>query len=115
MKKLLVALAISMMGLGCKVFAYGGYFDAPTAGTASFQTITQHQFEKNETLDFVNDSEEYKNKREKKEQYLDYKEGKVDIPKTYSTSETRYYSRPGSNNLEFSKDDNGRIIIRNSN
>jgi hypothetical protein len=75
----------------------------------------QYQFEKDETLDFTNNPEAYKEKREQKDRYLDYQEGKVDIPQSVKTQYNLQGSRPGTNNMQFVKDENGKIRIQGLN
>lgn len=116
MKKVLIALpAIAVFGY----LTAGSAFSAPgmEMGTSpvsrNFSTIQQYQFEKEETLDFIKDPQEYKVKREKKNKYLDYQEGKVDVSPSVQTQYQMAPSRPGSSNLQFVKDENGRIKIKN--
>lgn len=117
MKKLLIAFSAvaavgyftagSVLGIGGSGFPTG-----TDNGTRNFSQIQQYQFEKEETLDFVNEPEQYKEKREQKNKYLDYQEGKVDVLPSVQTQYNSTNSRPGSNNLQFVKDENGKIRIK---
>ena len=53
-----------------------------------------------------------KAKRENKEKFLDYQEGKVDVPQSARTQFNIQSARPGSNNMQFVKDENGKIRIK---
>ena len=67
MKKTLLGLAIlSFIGLSTNGAFAGYYYQAPNAGNMSFYPMMQRQMEQQETLDFVNHPEEYKEKRAKK-------------------------------------------------
>lgn len=116
MKKLLIALpAVAVVGYFTAGSVFGIGADFPTGtdnGTRNFSQIKQHQFEKEETLDFINEPEQYQEKRNKKNKYLDYQEGKVDIPQSVKTQYSTTNSRPGANNLQFVKDENGKIRIK---
>lgn len=95
------------------VFAVPFGFIAPTnEGSRNFTPLMQYEFEKQETLDFKNNPEEYKQRREKKEKYLDYQEGKVDVPQSVKTQYNMQNSGPGTSNLQFIKGDDGQIKIK---
>jgi hypothetical protein len=112
MKKVLLLIGVISIGMWSCAFASYDYLSAPNEANRNFSTLMQHQFEKEETLDFVNSPETYKEKRENKEKFLDYQEGKVDIPQNYRTQYYLQGSRPGSNNMQFVKDENGKIRIQ---
>lgn len=65
MKKLLVLFGIAMLLSGTEVFA-SKFEAAPNMGNLDFYPMMQRQMEQEETLDFVNKSENYKKNREKK-------------------------------------------------
>ena len=115
MKKLLLTTFVLSLTTCC-AHATFDYLTAPNATNVNFAPLTQYQFEKKEALDFVNNSEQYKEKREQKDKYLDYQEGKVDVPSTvktrYNVMDSKEYSRPGSNNMHFVKDENGKLRIK---
>lgn len=113
-KVLLVSAIVGVMCFGQTVLAASpyGYLGPQNEGNRNFSTLKQHQFEKEETLDFINHSEDYKEKREKKEKFLDYQQGKVDVPPSVQTQYNLQGSRPGSNNMQFIKDENGKIRIK---
>jgi len=112
MKKILfTAFCIGLFSLSASAKPFG--FDAGTnAGTSEFAPLMQYEFEKKETLDFKNNPENYKQRRAKKDKYLDYKQGKMDIPQDVKTQFNMQDTRPGSNNLQFIKDENGNIKIQ---
>jgi hypothetical protein len=112
MKKFLLFCGIISFGLSSTAFATYDYLSAPSEANRNFSQLMQYQFEKEETLDFVNNPETYKEKRENKEKYLDYQEGKVDVPQSVRTQYNLQGSRPGSNNMQFVKDENGKIRIQ---
>ena len=109
MKKILLLTMLFTFSFGsANAFEYLGPMNE---GNRNFATIKQHQFEKQETFDFVNNPNEYKIKREKKEEYLDYKEGK--------TTEIPEFLKPQINNtqptpapMEFTKGEDGQIRIQ---
>lgn len=116
MKKNLLLLLLAIFTIGCNCsFAAMNYYQAPNAGNMNFYPLMQHQMEKEETLDFINNPEDYKNKREAKDAQLDYQEGKTDInpyltPARVNIQSNRFQSTPSS--MEFKKDENGQIRIQ---
>jgi hypothetical protein len=88
------------------------FLGATNEGSRDFAPLMQYQFEKQETLDFSNNPEEYKQKRETKNRYLDYQEGKVDLTPDVKTQYNLNNSAPGTNNLQFIKGDDGQIRIK---
>ena len=114
MKKFL--LSISILSLLAPNAVFANYiYQTPTAGTMNFYPMMQHQMEKEETLDFVNHPEEYKQKREAKDAQLDYEQGKVQSPYFQPTrmniNANHLKSSPvvQDTNMEFTKDENGQI------
>lgn len=67
MKKILLGTGI-IFGIAAFTLSANAMpmYTAPNAGNSSFLPMMQSQMEKEETLDFVNDSENYKKKREAK-------------------------------------------------
>ena len=112
MKKILLGLVLTAFTTSCAYAGYG-YLSPTTESNRNFQPLMKHQFERQETLDFANNPEEYKEKREKKEKFLDYQQSKVEIPPAAATQYNLQGTRPGSNNLQFVKDENGKIKIQN--
>jgi hypothetical protein len=118
MKKTLLGLAIiSFIGLSTNGAFAGYYYQAPNAGNMSFYPMMQRQMEQQETLDFVNHPEEYKEKRAKKDAQLDYEEGKVNpnvnpYYKPTSFNLKQKEDLPLQKPMEFSKDENGQIRIQ---
>lgn len=91
-----------------------GYMDVPTGANRNFQPIMQQKFEKEDSLDFINNPEDYKEKRERKDAILDYQEGKTnEVPAFLKPKINVQNTRPGANNtMEFTKDENGQIRIK---
>lgn len=109
MKKILLLTgAFILTALSANAFDYLG----PTnEGNRNFATIKQHQFEKQETLDFVNNSEEYKAKREKKDAILDYQQGKTnELPANLKPQIN--VTKPANTGMEFTKGEDGQIKIQ---
>jgi len=117
MKKLLIALSAVMVAGLLNInpaSAVPGLPMGTDSGTRNVSNIQQYQFNKEETLDFVKDPEQYKTRRDKKNKYLDYQEGKVDVTPSVKHQYQTSQPRPGSNNLEFVRDENGKIRIKNA-
>lgn len=117
MKKLL--LSLTMLSLLVPNTVLANYlYQTPTAGTMNFYPMMQRQMEKEETLDFVNKPEEYKQKREAKDAQLDYEQGKIQSPYFKPTrmdiNANHLKSSPvvQDSNMEFTKDENGQIRIQ---
>lgn len=111
MKKAL--LLIVLLGFGVTgAYANYGYLTPTTEMNRNFQPLMKHQFEKEETLEFSQDPENYKEKREKKEKFIQYQQQKVDIPPAAATQYNLQNTRPGANNLQFVKDEDGKIKIQ---
>lgn len=115
MKKILFSTVaiIAICTVAGSAFAYN-YLGPTNEANRNFQPIMQHRFEKQETMDFVKDPEEYKIKRQKKDAYLDYKEGKTQkIPEfmkpKFNINSTQ---RPVQTNMEFTKGTDGQIHIQ---
>ena len=66
MKKVLLLSAMLVMG-SCGAYAINPTFTAPNASTMDFYPMMQHQMEKEVTLDYINHSEDYKERREAKD------------------------------------------------
>lgn len=115
MKKLLLGMTVFIFGIFIHNGAFAvNYYEAPNAGNMNFRPLMQYQMEKQETLDFVNKPEEYKQKRAEKNAKLDYQEGKSEInpylkPTSFGLSGVK--TQP-SQPMEFTKDENGEIRIQ---
>ena len=118
MKKILLCTMIIAF---CEVlssniaFSAMNYYQAPNAGNMNFYPMMQRQKEKEETLDFINNPEDYKKKREAKDAKLDYQEGKTDInpyltPARININANKFQTTTPS--MEFTKDENGQIKIQ---
>ena len=113
MKKILTVLTVVGLASGSAALASPFNFLTPTnEGNRNFAPLMQYEFEKQETLDFKNNPEEYKQKREKKDRFLDYQEGKMDLTPDVKTQYNLQNSAPGTSNLQFIKGDDGQIRIK---
>lgn len=123
MKKILLGLTISAFVTAMySIPAYATYYQAPNGGNMNFYPLMQHQMEKEETLDFVNDPEHYKEKREQKDAQLDYQEGKTDVNPYFKPTSFNLKGSPSqsqdqtetqtSEPMQFMKDSNGQIRIQ---
>ncbi len=116
MKRFLMTTAIlGVFAITSSGISYGvpyGYLTPTTEGTAHLAPLMQYEFEKEETLNFQNEPQKYKEKRNKKNKYLDYQEGKIDLPQDIRTQYNLQNSGPGTNNLKFIKGDDGQIKIQ---
>lgn len=116
MKKILLATTIlSIFAVISSDTAFGvpyGYLSPTSEGTSQLAPLMEYEFEKKETLDFKNNPEAYRQKREKKDKFLDYQEGKLDLPQNVRTQYYMQNSAPGTNNLKFIKGDDGQIKIQ---
>ena len=110
MKRALL-LGILLSFTSVSAYANYGYLSPTTEGNRNFQPLMKHQFEREETLDFTNHPEEYKERREKKEKLIEYQQ-KIEIPPAAATQYNLQATRPGSNNLQFIKGDDGKIKIK---
>ena len=110
MKKILTVLTVVGLASGGAALASPFNFLTPTTeGNRNFAPLMQYEFEKQETLDFKNNPEEYKQKREKKDRFLDYQEGKLDLTPDVRT---QYHYAPGTSNLQFIRGEDGQIKIK---
>ena len=113
MKKILTVLTVVGLASGGAALASPFNFLTPTnEGNRNFAPLMQYEFENQETLDFKNNPEEYKQKREKKDRFLDYQEGKMDLTPDVKTQYNLQNSAPGTSNLQFIKGDDGQIRIK---
>ena len=116
MKRFLLTTAIlGVFALTSTNVSFGvpyGYLSPTSEGTSQLAPLMEYEFEKQETLDFKNSPEQYKKKREKKNKYLDYQEGRLDLTPDVKTQYQMQNSGPGTNNLQFIKGDDGQIKIK---
>ncbi len=113
MKKLLsVSILLGLMSTGVASASPFNFLTPTNEGSRDFAPLMQYEFEKHETLDFKNNPEEYKKKREKKNKYLDYQEGKLDLTPDVKTQYQMQNSAPGTNNLRFIRGEDGQIKIQ---
>lgn len=115
MKKILSILFFMFFVSSQSVLAFSPTYSNPTASTMNFYPLMQHQMEKQETLDFANDSENYKKKRAQKDAENEYRAGNKNFNPKYGSNSSLTRFRTKSANMEFTTDSNGNIIIKDSN
>ena len=121
MKKILLGTAVAACVFTLSTsgaFAYS-YYEAPNGGNMNFYPLMQHQMEQQETLDFQNNPEGYKQKRDAK----DAASGASTVVRNNSGYNPYYtpshsntslqYTRPSS--MFFVKDESGNIKIQSIN
>lgn len=111
MKKLLgLSLGIAFILCASSVNAYTLY-EAPNAGNMNFYPMMQRQMEQEETLDFVNNPEAYKEKREAKDNGNKIRNSNFNP--NYSPNYGGTYLHPVHPvQMQFTKDANGNIRIQ---
>ena len=66
MKKIYgISFVVGFLAIGLCAYAHP-FYEAPNAGNMNFYPMMQRQMEQQETLDFANDSENYRKKRDAK-------------------------------------------------
>lgn len=116
MKKSILTALLSIL-IGAPTMAFD-YYQPPNGSNMNFYPMMQHQMEKQETLDFINNPNEYKKKREAKDAQLDQQEGKIKENPYFKPTgfEMKNSSQPpAQNNMEFTKDEDGNIRIQGLN
>ena len=115
MKKLL-SVFLFLFLLSClRVNAVSPTYSNPTAGTVDFYPLMQYQMEKEETLDFANDAENYKRKRARKDAQNEYRANNMNFNPNYSVQNNfLHIKNTNSKNMTFTTDSNGNIIIKDS-
>ena len=81
-----------------------------TEGNREFAGINRYKLERDMKKEFVENPKSVND--EYKKEYLNYNEGKVDVTPDVKTQYRM--TRPGSNNLFFFKDENGKIRIKSA-
>lgn len=109
MKKVL--LLFVLFAFGCGAYAINPTYTAPNASTLDFYPMMRRQMEKEETLDFINRPEDYKERREAKDN-----ENKVrnsNFNPNYSPNYGGTYLHPVHPvTMQFSKGSDGQIKIQ---
>ena len=105
-KSLLLGLCVTFLSCG---YAFSiPIYQAPNGGNSDFYPLMQYQMEKQETLDFINDSENYKKKREGKDKA---KIQETNFNPNYTPTETHLRTvQPAE--MQFTRDENGNIKIQ---
>ncbi len=89
-------------------------YEAPNAGNMNFYPMMQRQMEQQETLDFVNDSENYKKKREAKDNENAIRQSNFNP--NYAPNYGGTFMHPVHPvQMQFTKDSNGNIKIQGIN
>lgn len=104
------SLLIATLLIGGSAFATPIY-QAPNVGNSNFYPLMQYQMEKQETLDFINDSENYKKKREQKDNENKMRESNFNPNYTPNYGGT-YLHPVHPVQMQFTKDENGNIKIQ---
>lgn len=115
MKKILATALLGLFAASCGQIASASPFNLVNPASESGRVMAplqEYEFEKKETLDFKNNPEQYKKRRDKKNKYLDYQEGKLDLTPDVMTRYQMQNSGPGTSNLQFIKGDDGQIKIK---
>lgn len=120
MKKVLLSISLAIFAITTTQnisLSAMNYYQAPNAGNMNFYPLMQHQMEKEETLDFINNPDEYKQKRDEKNAKQDFREGKTDInpyltPARLNIDAVNRQIPRAPQALEFVKDENGQIKIQ---
>ena len=114
MKKILSLVLLSALICPCEVFAFSPTFSNPTASTMDFYPMMRRQMEQDETLDFENDPEHYKEKRQRADEAAEYRAGNKNFNPHYNSSTGLKRLNTQQKNLEFTTDSKGNIIIKDS-
>ena len=114
MKKILSIMLLLAFACPCEVFALNPTYSNPTASTMNFYPMMRRQMEQEETLDFENDPEHYKQKRERKDEEAEYRAGNKNFNPRYNPSTSLNSIRHQPKDMHFTTDSNGNIIIKNS-
>ena len=111
MKKILgLSVGIALIACANSVGAYTLY-EAPNAGNMNFYPMMQRQMEQEETLDFVNNPEGYKEKREAKD--AGNKIRNSNFNPNYTPNYGGTFLHPVHPvQMQFTKDANGNIRIQ---
>lgn len=88
--------------------ANASFYEAPNMGNLNFYPLMQYQMEKQETLDYANDPEHYRDKRDKKN-------AELDVNSKFNPHFKTHYSGltpKTQTQMEFVKDASGNIKIQ---
>lgn len=112
MKKILsLVLGISFIMAGSAALAVSPVYQAPNVGNMDFYPMMQYQMEKQETLDFANDPEHYKQKRDEKDNQNKVRSSNFNP--NYSPNYGGTYLHPVHPvQMQFTKGDDGNIKIQ---
>ena len=113
MKRILLGIGI-IFGIAALTLSTNAapMYTAPNVGNSNFLPMMQSQMEKEETLDFVNDSENYKKKREAKNNSENTIRESHFNP-NYTPNYGGTYLHPGHPvQMQFTRDANGNIKIQ---
>ena len=114
MKKILSVLLFAMFISSSGALAFSPTYSNPTEGTINFYPMMRRQMEHEETLDFDNDPEHYKEKRNKKDAQDAYRAGNKNFNPSYEPSTSLIKFMHKNQDMQFTTDSNGNILIKNS-
>ena len=113
MKKVLLLSALIAFSTG-SAYAINPTFTAPNASTMDFYPMMRNQMEKEETLDFINNPEAYKDKREIKDTQYQMRNSNFN-PNYTPNYGGRYLHTIQPATMQFTKGSDGQIKIQGSN
>lgn len=112
MKKILFAMLL-VLPLST-LTANASIYEAPNAGNLNFYPMMQRQMEAQETLDFVNNPENYKQKREAKDNENKKRESRFN-PNYSPNYGGAFLQQVHPVQMQFTKDNDGSIKIKSIN
>lgn len=112
MKKILSILLLVLLMPCSDALAISPTYSNPSVGTMDFYPMMRRQMEREETLDFEDDPEHYKEKREEKDAQAEYRAGNKNFNPSYESPTSLTKFRNQNKNVEFTTDSNGNIIIK---
>ncbi len=92
-------------------------YEPPNGGNINFYPLMQQQFEQQETLDFADKPEQYKERREAKDKQSNIVKQKLNSSPYYQAGFGNYsrQARPATGGMRFVKDADGNIRIQSVN
>lgn len=114
MKKILALLMMVTFVTGGEVMAFSPTYSNPSDSTLDFYPMMRRQMEREVTLDFENNPEQYKQKRAIKDAEAEYRAGNKNFDPKYGSKTGIFKFQKSNKKQEFSTDANGNIIIKDS-
>ncbi len=114
MKKILLGLGIiTVVSLLTAGVAKASIYEAPNMGNLNFYPLMQQQMERQETLDYANDPEHYKEKREKRSIQEDIRSSNFNPNYKNNYSGTLFHHQSSQpSQMRFIKGADGNIMIQ---